>query len=112
MKNIYLFLFSLISFALPVQTYYWVGGSGNWSDLSQWATSFVGNQFHNQLPTETNHVIFNQNSFTNTNQTVFRDLAEAFCNDFSTLAVTNTPSFQGDYYTDQINIYGDLKCSI
>lgn len=111
MKNIYLFLFSILSVTLPAQTYYWVGGSGNWSDISHWATSSGGNQYHNQVPTETNNVIFDQNSFAIANQTVNFDMAEAFCNDFNTLAVTNTPAFQGDYYLDQISIYGDFKLS-
>ncbi|HNR20081.1 MAG TPA: hypothetical protein PKL45_08870, partial [Bacteroidia bacterium] len=31
--------------------YYWVGGTGNWSDVSHWATTSGGSTFHTQPPT-------------------------------------------------------------
>ena len=42
--------------------YYWVGGSGNWSDVSRWATNSGGSTFHTQPPTANDDVYFDGNS--------------------------------------------------
>ncbi len=60
------FLFSL--------DYYWIGGSGNWSDLSHWVTSSGGTIQHDQIPTATDDVIFDQNSFSSPNNTITLNL--------------------------------------
>ena len=44
--------------------YYWVGGTGNWSNYSShWATSSGGNIFHTTTPSSNDNVIFDSNSF-------------------------------------------------
>ena len=51
--------------------YYWVGGTGNWSNYSShWATSSGGNIFHTTTPSSNDNVIFDSNSFSANNQTV------------------------------------------
>jgi len=52
-------------------TYYWVGGSGNWSELHHWSATSggAGNSF-NQPPSVGDDVIFNRLSFTAATQTV------------------------------------------
>ena len=64
-KHIATFLFSLF---LPISAfcadYYWIGGSGNWSDISHWATTSGGTVTHPQVPTANDNVFFDQNSFT------------------------------------------------
>ncbi len=52
-------------------TYYWVGGSGNWTELKHWASTSggAGNAF-NQPPSIGDNVIFNRLSFTAAAQTV------------------------------------------
>jgi len=50
--------------------YYWVGGTGRWSDLSHWATSSGGTAHPSQVPQSTDNVRFDANSFTASNQTV------------------------------------------
>jgi hypothetical protein len=50
--------------------YYWVGGSGNWDDLSHWATSSGGSATYSQVPQSTDDVHFDDRSFTASNQTV------------------------------------------
>jgi hypothetical protein len=42
--------------------YYWVGNSGDWSDISHWATTSGGSVKHLQIPTPTDNVIFDTNS--------------------------------------------------
>lgn len=55
--------------------YYWVGGSGNWSDLSHWATSSGGTTNHTQLPGSGDAVFFDASSFSASGQTVTVDVA-------------------------------------
>jgi hypothetical protein len=50
--------------------YYWVGGSGQWDDLSHWATSSGGSATYAQVPQSTDDVHFDANSFSASNQTV------------------------------------------
>jgi len=48
---------------------YWVGGSGSWSDTAHWSDSSGGAGGH-AVPTSTNNVFFDGNSFTVAGQTV------------------------------------------
>ncbi|MGI4864389.1 MAG: hypothetical protein ACRYFZ_10745 [Janthinobacterium lividum] len=60
--------------ASPAQTwasdYYWVGGSGQWNDLSHWASSSGGSTTYAQVPQSTDNVRFDANSFTASGQTI------------------------------------------
>ena len=54
--------------------YFWVGGSGNWSDFSNhWATTSGGNQFHSRAPNGTDNAYFDRYSFTDSGQTLTID---------------------------------------
>lgn len=44
--------------------YYWVGGSGLWTDLSHWATTSGGAEFHTEAPGQLDDVFIDANSFT------------------------------------------------
>ena len=65
--------FSLIvsasSLNLDLQTMYWIGGSGDWNDPTNWSFSSGGN-VANAVPTINNPVIFDINSFTDTVNTI------------------------------------------
>jgi hypothetical protein len=89
--------------------YYWVGGSGNWSDLStHWATTSGGNVFHSVLPRTTDNVIFDPNSFSAANQIVTINV-KAECNNMNWTGVTNTPKLLvNNGWNDGLNIYGSL----
>ena len=53
------------------RTWYWVGGAGNWSDLSHWAATSGGpGNAPCQVPKNPDNVIFDKNSFTAANQRV------------------------------------------
>lgn len=68
--------------SLQAANYYWVGGSGSWSDAqNHWATSSGGTNFHSSLPTFLDDVFFDENSFTGNSQTVTIDV-DAWCRDF------------------------------
>ncbi|MEP1094887.1 MAG: T9SS type A sorting domain-containing protein [Cyclobacteriaceae bacterium] len=100
-------LFTLTSFS---QDYYWVGGSGDWSDFStHWATSSGGSTFHTSAPSSTNDVYFDVNSFSVTNQVVTLDDFNADCNSMDWTGSINFPSIDGNGNT--LNIYGSLTLS-
>jgi hypothetical protein len=50
--------------------YYWVGGAGQWDDLSHWATSSGGSAIYAQVPQSTDDVHFDSKSFSASNQAV------------------------------------------
>ena len=60
--------------------YYWVGGSGNWSDVNRWATSSGGSSFHANPPTTFDNVFFDNNSFSANGQEVTAD-GDVYCHD-------------------------------
>ncbi len=69
-----LFLLSVIYFIIfncNAQTYYWIGGSGSWNNLSRWASSSggPGNAF-TQIPQSFNDVVFDNNSGLTTGSTI------------------------------------------
>jgi hypothetical protein len=85
----------LITAAFPLHAakYYWVGGSGNWTDLSHWASTSGGTKQYLTLPGEFDDVIFDANSgFTSTSNVVTMD-STAHCKDMNWTGATNTPVF-------------------
>ena len=97
MKQIILFIALLASTTLGAQTYYWVGGTGDWSDLSHWATTSGGSTFHTQLPGESNDVRFDENSFTAVQQVVTLDQAYQECRTLDATGVLNNPMIAFKY---------------
>ncbi len=109
MKTLFSLLFVVFfSVATCAQDYYWVGGSGNWTDLSHWATSSGGTTLHTSLPTSSDNVYFDANSFTATNQVVTID-DFAYCNNMDWTGVTNFPTITDNSYYVRIN--GSLTLS-
>ncbi len=90
--------------------YYWVGGSGDWSDISHWATTSGGATRHNVVPSPNDRVFFDANSFTAPNQLVNVNNQSIFCLDMNWEAATNNPTFSAPAgYT--LNVYGSLRLS-
>ena len=90
--------------------YYWVGGSGDWSDISHWATTSGGATRHNVVPSPNDRVFFDANSFTAPNQLVNANNQSIFCLDMNWEAVTNNPTFSAPAgYV--LNVYGSLRLS-
>lgn len=57
-----LLLFALLPCIAYADPYYWVGGSGNWADLTHWATTSGGNIYHNTVPGSGDDIYFDANS--------------------------------------------------
>jgi len=102
----------LISFfglmTVSAADYYWVGGSGNWSDINHWANSSGGTVKHIVVPSPNDNVFFDHNSFTAPGQVITIDPSIATARDFRILNVQHTPSFLG---IGQLRIYGSLQLS-
>lgn len=47
---------------LHASNYYWVGGTGDWTDVSHWATTSGGTTFHTAPPNSTSDVFIDVNS--------------------------------------------------
>ena len=98
-------VFVLAGFSLIYgSNYYWVGNSGNWSDVSHWATTSGGTTKYTVVPTSADNVFFDANSFTLASQTVTVNVA-ANCLNMDWTGALNTPTLAGG---SAINIYGSL----
>ena len=74
--------------------YFWVGGSGDWSDHNNhWATSSGGSSFHNQVPSQLDNVYFDANSFTAAGQVVNMNVP-GFCKDMIWEGTQYNPQLQ------------------
>src|SRR5262245_58595300 len=88
--------------------YYWVGGTGNWSNYAvHWATTSGGVVFHTQVPTSFDNVYFDVNSFTASVQIVTNDTTMAYCRDMDWTGA-NAPVFEAANTSIQLKIFGSL----
>lgn len=98
MRKKVILLFSTFAIVLTsgAANYYWVGGTGNWTDFANhWATSSGGSVFHIQVPGPADDVFFDANSFTAAGQTVtIVPNTFATCHNVSWAGVTNNPRFE------------------
>lgn len=96
-------------FNLTIATdYYWIGNSGTWGDISHWAKTSGGIVTHNKAPTANDRVIFDENSFTESNATVTIQTDIAFAMDMDWSKVTNQPTIRAANQV-VLNIYGALQ---
>jgi|LakMenE01Jun11ns_1017448.scaffolds.fasta_scaffold9954340_3 gliding motility-associated-like protein len=106
-----IFCITVINFFFLINTsaadYFWVGGSGTWSDISHWATTSGGSIRHLQIPTPNDDVYFDTNSFTSSNQTININVP-ASCRTINWTSVRFNPTLSGN---SQIEVYGDLILS-
>jgi hypothetical protein len=84
---------------------YWIGGTGNWTDRTHWAVT-SGGTGGAQLPTATEDVYFDANSFSAASQTVTITSTTNFKN-FTWTGATNSPTFTSDG-NNTINCYGSF----
>ena len=98
----------MISFSSIIATdYYWIGGQGQWTDLNNWNTE--NGLIPSEVPNASNDVYFNENSFTQTGDTVFVNSINPVC---KSMIWENIP-FEVVFYCDSLNseldIYGSLQ---
>ncbi|NND33792.1 MAG: hypothetical protein HKN76_14475, partial [Saprospiraceae bacterium] len=100
-------LFILMTPAFSYADYYWVGNSGNWSDLSHWATASGGSVQHDQIPTAADNVIFDENSFLGPNNSIVLNLDFIFCKDLDFRNIDQTVEISGPVSTI-LSIHGSI----
>ena len=108
MKKILSLLVLFCTLYIYGNDYYWVGGSGNWTDINHWRTSSGGTALPSVIPGPTDNVFFDANSgFTSTSKTITLDNT-ANCHNitFSGSAVAPTLSQSG---SQTLNIYGSSE---
>ncbi|NII29376.1 T9SS type A sorting domain-containing protein [Pseudoflavitalea sp. X16] len=112
MKKALLILALLFSCQLYALDYYWVGGGGNWSELSHWRLGSPAGAIPSIIPSSADNVFFDANSGfdTATVKTVTLD-ANGFCNNMTWGNVTNNPSFITANAAFTVQISGNLSLS-
>jgi hypothetical protein len=95
------------TFVASCTGYYWVGGSGNWSDVNHWATSSGGTVNYAVPPTIHDDVFFDANSFSGTGQTVTLDIAAPKCRTMDWTSAFHNPTLTGTVATE-VEIHGSL----
>lgn len=93
--------------SLNAKDYFWVGGSGNWSDISHWVTTSGGTVQHSTIPTSSDRVFFDSRSFTGPNQTVTVTNPTIFLKDMNWSGAIGQPIFFGPPNL-VMEIYGSL----
>lgn len=84
---------------------YWVGGTGTWSDAANhWSDSSGGSPNATFLPTTSDNVFFDVNSFSGASQTVTAG-ASSNCYNMTWTGATNNPTLS---ITGQVYVYGSL----
>ncbi len=108
MKSLYTLLFFCLCYGSGLSLdYYWVGGSGNWSDLSHWVTTSGGTIQHDQIPTAEDNVIFDTASFLNPGNQITLDLDNVFTRNLDFREINQDLVLMGPAETS-INIFGSL----
>tara|TARA_R110000868_G_scaffold822_2_gene6104 strand:- start:5660 stop:15532 length:9873 start_codon:yes stop_codon:yes gene_type:complete len=107
------FLF-LNAFQLNAADYYWVGGSGNWSDLNHWASVSGGTPNKSIIPLSGDDVYFDANSGLDASSVIILPtLANAACHNMSWVGVTAAATFRANSSNSvlELQIYGNLELS-
>ncbi|MCL5990918.1 MAG: hypothetical protein M1419_02300 [Bacteroidetes bacterium] len=103
--SLYLFVLFVSIVRLYSVDYFWIGGSGNWSEISHWATISGGTTTHLVVPTQDDDVYFDANSF-NQNGSIIRINSSAVCKSLNWTGAKNNPTLAGDF--NNLRIYGSL----
>lgn len=98
-----------INFITPAsKTVYWVGGNGDWNNPVNWSASSGGLGGY-CIPTQYDDVVFDQNSFSDSNQVVtIPNLFAAYCRNLTTTGILFNPAIQ---LNDFLNVYGSVYLS-
>lgn len=109
MRIVFTILLTFTSvFLLTGQDYFWIGGSGNWIDVSHWATTSGGSELHTEFPDSMNNVFFDENSFSEEKQEVKLNYSGLSCNNITISETSLKPVFKAIDYYDEFFIHGDF----
>lgn len=100
-------LFSIFQEKGTAADYFWVGGSGDWSDISHWATSSGGTVKFAVTPSAVDNVIFDENSFPTTGAVLTINNDIAFAANLTFRNITTNPTIRSAA-NNTLNIYGNI----
>lgn len=101
-------LFSILPLVASGLDFYWVGGTGNWSDINNWATTSGGTTKHITVPSPNDNVFFDANSFNAPGDTVYVDLPITTTRNLTVQNVQHSPVFHGG---GELKVYGSFTYS-
>ena len=104
MRKLFL-VFAILPLSLVADTYYWVGGSGNWSTLTHWATTSGGSTYHNTVPGSGDDIIFDASSGTGP-LTINANVTTVYGKDFTISA--NAPAITFNCTAVTLELFGSL----
>ncbi len=88
--------------------FYWVNGSGNWTDFANhWATSSGGTIFHDSIPGPNDRVFIDGNSFSANNESLNIDTSRAVCLSIDFTGISVSPIITG-LAGDTLNVGDDF----
>lgn len=100
-----LLVFALLPTCLFADTYYWVGGSGNWALLTHWATTSGGSTYHTTVPGSGDDIIFDANSGSGP-LTINANVTTVYGKDFT--VSTNAPAITFNCTAVTFELFGSL----
>ena len=111
MKQLLCVVLTLLSFHLHAADYYWVGGTGNWSDLNHWRLGSSAGPIPSIVPSSADNVFFDAGSgFTAASKTVTLN-ANGFCKNMTWGNVPNSPLFVTANAAFNVQVSGNASLS-
>lgn len=111
-KLILLSILLLFVSRLYADDYYWVGGAGNWTETTHWASVSGGTPNKSIVPGANDDVYFDANSGLAAGMTVTLPTgAHAYCRNMSWVGVTTAAIFRNLVTTYQLQVSGNVELS-
>lgn len=108
MKKLFSFFLVLLYALMYSANFYWVGGSGKWSEISHWRTTSGGTSIPSVVPSTTDDVFFDVNSgFTSASKTVTLDVT-GICHNITFSGSAVAPTFT-QASNQMLYIYGSSE---
>lgn len=98
-----------ITITVP-QDYYWVGGSGDWTEASNWATSPGGSTLHESPPSAIDDVFFDAHSFSGSGNIVNLGEISTSCRNLTISGVAENATLQQGN-PGKLNVYGSVHAT-
>lgn len=107
LKTLLIFTICFMTIGVVADDYFWIGGSGNWSDINHWSQTSGGTVLHIQIPTSSDNVYFDANSFTGPDQTVTVNTENAICENMDWSGALYKPAFTSTQ-DNNLQVYGSV----
>lgn len=106
LKRLLFIIFIIHSITVSGLNFYWVGGSGSWTDINHWATTTGGTVKHMHTPTSADDVYFDANSSL-TYAMIDLNIPVVICRTLDVSGLIFSFNFNG--ICKEIKIFGNLR---